>query len=185
MEIFTNTPTVREARKINIELALAHHDVDCPACVRDGNCELQDLATRLGVREVTFEKIPSFYEKDDAGIIIRDPSKCIQCRRCVSLCSEIQNVNALGLANRGIKTFIGAPFGTLLVDSPCVNCGQCIIHCPTGALTERDDTDIVWEALSDPEKYVVVSTAPAIRASFGEILVYLQELLLEEKLQQL
>ena len=169
MDILTNSPIVREARKTNLELALAHHEVDCPTCVRDGNCELQTLSNRLGIRDNPFDKIPSFYEKDDSGIIIRDPAKCIFCRRCVSTCENIQNVNALCVASRGIKTLIGAPFNTLLVDSPCVNCGQCIMNCPTGALTERDDTEKVWEALNDPDKYVVVSTAPSIRASFGEL----------------
>jgi len=169
MEIITNSPVVREARKTNIELALAHHDITCPTCVRDDNCELQTLARRLGVKEVPFDKIGSFYEKDLGGPVIRDPSKCVYCRRCVSVCENIQNVNALTVAKRGIKTYIGAPFDLRLVDSPCVNCGQCIMNCPTGALSERDDTDKVWEALSDPEKYVVVSTAPAIRASLGEL----------------
>jgi NADH-quinone oxidoreductase subunit G/NADP-reducing hydrogenase subunit HndD len=169
MEIKTNTPIVREARRLNMQLALAHHDVTCPTCVRDGNCELQSIANKLGVKEVPFPTIPSFYEKDTAGPIVRDPSKCIICRRCVSVCENIQNVNALTVANRGIKTFVGAPFNLLLIDSPCVNCGQCIMNCPTAALTERDDTEKVWSALSDPDKYVVVSTAPSIRASFGEL----------------
>ncbi|MGC8789001.1 MAG: NADH-dependent [FeFe] hydrogenase, group A6 [Caldisericum sp.] len=169
MEIYTNSPLVRTARKINLELALAHHDVSCPTCVRNDNCELQTVSNKLGVKEVTFPQIESFYEKDLGGPVVRDPSKCIFCRRCVSVCENIQNVNALTVAKRGIKTYIGAPFDLKLVDSPCVNCGQCIMNCPTGALSERDDTEKVWEALSDPDKYVVVSTAPAIRASLGEL----------------
>ena len=172
MEIFTNTPTVREARKMNLELALAHHNIECPTCLRDGNCELQDIADRLGVKEVSFDEIPSFYDKDESGPIIRDPSKCIYCRRCVAVCDEMQSVSALTIANRGIKTYIGAPFNNLLIDTPCVNCGQCIMNCPTGALTERDDTDKVWDALYDSKKYVVVSTAPSIRASIGELFGY-------------
>ncbi|NIA22607.1 MAG: 2Fe-2S iron-sulfur cluster binding domain-containing protein [Proteobacteria bacterium] len=169
MEIFTNTPTVREARKMNLELALAHHNIECPTCERDGNCELQDIADRVNVKTVHFADVPSFYEKDVYSPVIRDPSKCIFCERCISVCDNIQSVSALAISQRGIRTYIGAPFTHLLTDTPCVNCGQCIMNCPTGALTERDDTNKVWDALSDPDKYVVVSTAPSIRASVGEI----------------
>jgi NADP-reducing hydrogenase subunit HndD len=169
MEIKTNTPLVREARKINLELALAHHNIECPVCPRDGNCELQDVADKLGVREIPFEKINSFYDKEEKSPVVRDPSKCIYCERCVEVCEEVQSVSALSISRRGIRTYIGAPFGRLLTQTPCVNCGQCIMHCPTGALSERDDTHKVWEALSDPDKYVVASTAPSIRASVGEL----------------
>ncbi len=169
MEIFTNTPMVRKARRTNVELILAAHDVECPSCVRGENCELQTVANRLGVKTVSYDHIDTPYSVDDSGPIVRDPAKCINCTRCVEVCEKIQSVNALAISNRGIKTFIGPPFGNLLIETPCVNCGQCIMNCPTGALRERDDTDIVWEALSDPDKYVVVSTAPAIRASMGEL----------------
>ncbi len=169
MEIKTNTPLVREARKINLELALAHHNIECPVCPRDGNCELQDVADKLGVREIPFDSIGSFYEKEEKSPVVRDPSKCIYCERCVEICEEMQSVNALSISQRGIRTYIGAPFGRLLTQTPCVNCGQCIMHCPTGALSERNDTNKVWEALSDPDKYVVASTAPSIRASVGEL----------------
>ncbi|MGB9695453.1 MAG: NADH-dependent [FeFe] hydrogenase, group A6 [Caldisericaceae bacterium] len=169
MEIITNSPIVNEARRTILELILAHHEMNCLTCIKNGNCELQTLAMQLGIREVPFDKIPSFHRKDETGPIVRDPSKCIFCRRCVSVCESIQNVNALSVANRGIRTYIGPPFNSLLVNSPCVYCGQCVINCPTGALSERDDTEKVWQALFDPDKYVVVSTAPAIRASLGEL----------------
>jgi NADP-reducing hydrogenase subunit HndD len=169
MEILTNTPTVREARKINMELALAHHNIECPTCERNGNCELQNIAERVNVKTVRFADVESFYDKDLSAPVIRDPSKCIFCERCVSVCDNIQSVSALAISQRGIRTYVGAPFTHLLTDTPCVNCGQCIMNCPTGALTERDDTDKVWEALSDPDRYVVASTAPSIRASVGEL----------------
>ena len=169
MEILTNTPTVRKDRRMTVELILSQHDADCQTCVRNGNCELQNLCIRLGIRDIPFGKTPSPYSKDDTGVIIRDPSRCILCRRCVAVCQNIQEVNAIGINNRGIKTFIGPPLNMHLIDTPCVNCGQCIMYCPTGAIYERDDTEKVWEALSDPNKYVVVSTAPAIRASLGEL----------------
>ncbi len=169
MEIFTDTPLVREARKVNVELILAHHNIECPVCERNGSCELQDIANRVGVKDVRFEQAPFFYDGDFSAPVVRDPSKCIFCQRCVNVCDEIQSVNALSIAHRGIRTYVGAPFGNLLVDTPCVNCGQCIMHCPTGALTERDDTMRVWDALNNPDKYVVASTAPSIRVSIGEL----------------
>lgn len=172
MEIFTDTPLVRKARKMNVELILAHHNVECPVCDRNGNCELQDIADRVGVKSVRFEQAPFFYDGDFSAPVVRDPSKCVFCQRCVNVCDNIQSVSALSIAQRGIRTYVGAPFGNLLVDTPCVNCGQCIMHCPTGALTERDDTEKVWNALSDPDRYVVASTAPSIRASIGELFGY-------------
>ena len=172
MEILTNTPIVQKARKINVELALAHHNIECPVCDRDGNCELQDVANKVGVKNIRFENVPSFYKSDLSAPIVRDPSKCIFCQRCVNVCDEIQSVSALSIAQRGIRTYVGAPFGNLLIDTPCVNCGQCIMNCPTGALTERDDTARVWDVLNDPDKYVVASTAPSIRASLGELFGY-------------
>ena len=169
MEIFTNTPLVREARETNIQLALAHHNIECPTCERDGSCELQKISDTLGTKDIPFDKVPSFYKRESMGPIVRDPSKCIYCEHCVAVCEDMQSVNALSISKRGIRTFIGAPLNKLLIDTPCVNCGQCIMHCPTGALTERDDTERVWDALADPDKYVVASTAPSIRASLGEL----------------
>ena len=169
MEIFSDTSLVREARRTVIELALAHHNVECPVCDRDGNCELQNISRIVNAKDIPFDDVPSFYEKDYAGPIVRDPSKCIYCNRCVAVCEDIQSVNALTVSQRGIRTYIGAPFKELLIDTPCVNCGQCIMNCPTGALSERDDTDKVWDALSNQDIYVVASTAPSIRASLGEL----------------
>nr|WP_122013287.1 NADH-dependent [FeFe] hydrogenase, group A6 [Maliibacterium massiliense] len=169
MVVHTNTPKVREARKVNLELVLSDHNRSCLTCVRSGNCELQSLSQELGVDEIRFEgaKIERLVD-DSSPSIVRDNSKCILCRRCVAVCKNVQNIGVIGAVNRGIKTEIEAPFNTPLGESPCVNCGQCIVNCPTGALRERSEIDEVWDAIGDPEKYVVVQPAPAVRAALGE-----------------
>ncbi len=169
LEVFTNTPTVRKARKSTLELILSNHDKKCLTCVRNQNCELQKLCEDLGVTDITFEGIMNEYEVDELSpSIVRDNNKCVLCRRCVSVCKNVQTVAVIDATERGFKTTIASPFEMSLGEVPCVNCGQCIAACPVGALREKDDTDKVWEAIADEDKYVVVQTAPAVRAALGE-----------------
>ena len=168
MEIQTNTPKVREARKTTLELILSTHDMNCLSCVRSTNCELQKLCLEYGVDSHAFEGFKPTYEIDTTTPhLVRDNNKCILCRRCVAVCDE-QYVSIIGANNRGIDTCIGHPFNNPLSETSCISCGQCTVVCPTAALTEHDDTDKVWAALADPTKHVVVQTAPAIRATLGE-----------------
>ena len=168
MEIKTNTPKVREARKTTLELILSTHDKNCLSCVRSTNCELQKLCYEYGVDSDAFGGFKPVYELDyTTPHLVRDNNKCILCRRCVAACNE-QYVSVIGANNRGIDTCIGQAFDMSLNETPCISCGQCTAVCPTGALVERDDTDKVWEALANPEKHVVVQTAPSIRATLGE-----------------
>lgn len=169
MEIRTNTDKLRKARKINLELLLSNHNRECTSCVRSGNCELQALCKEYGVDDYPYdgEKIPHPIDEVSPSIV-RDNSKCISCRRCVSACNSIQKIGAIGVSKRGIKTVVGCAFDRSLADSPCVNCGQCILACPVGALHEKSNIKDVWDALNDPDKYVVVQPAPAVRATLGE-----------------
>ena len=168
MEIQTNTPKVRAARKTTLEMILSTHDKKCLSCVRSTNCELQKLCLEYGVDENAFAGYKPEYALDtSAAHLVRDNNKCILCRRCVAVCRE-QHVAVIGANNRGIDTCIGSAFNMGLNDTSCISCGQCINVCPTGALTEKDDTDKVWEALADTTKHVIVQTAPAVRAALGE-----------------
>jgi len=169
MVVKTNSPRARLARKINAELLLSDHAQDCLICDRNNSCELQDVASKLGIREYRFEGEKSSTYIDDSSVsIYRDLSKCINCRRCVSVCAKVQGVNALGVAERGFETSIIPAQNDLISDISCVNCGQCIIVCPTGALTEVSHIERVEKALGDPTKHVVVQTAPAVRVALGE-----------------
>ncbi len=169
MEIFTNSPKVQESRKMTLELLLSVHDRKCLTCERSGNCELQTLCNEMGIEEDSrFEGALPAGEKDNTTLYLeRNNAKCILCRRCVAACQN-QHVSVIGANNRGFDTSIGCAFESGLADVPCVACGQCIVSCPTGALTEKDNTQDVIDAINDPEKTVIVQTAPAVRAALGE-----------------
>ncbi len=168
-EIFTNTKKVRDSRKKTLELILSTHDKRCLSCVRSGTCELQQLCKEFGVDdENRFEGAMVHYNFDDsAAHMVRDNNKCILCRRCIAACDQ-QGISVIGANARGFDTHISTAFDKDLADVSCISCGQCIVNCPTGAIVEKDDTDKVLEAINDPEKFVIVNTAPSIRATLGE-----------------
>ena len=170
MEILTSSPKVIESRKKTLELILSTHNRKCLSCVRSGNCELQTLANELGVEmEDVYDGASNTYEIDDsAAHMYRDNNKCILCRRCVAVCEKTQGIGVIGANERGFKTFIGSAFDMGLGETSCVSCGQCIAVCPTGAIAEKDYTKDVLAAIADPEKHVIVQTAPAVRAALGE-----------------
>ena len=168
MEVRTNSKKIQENRKTTLELMLSVHDKSCLSCVRSTNCELQKLCRDYGVENSRFEGFKPSYDLDYSAVhLVRDNNKCILCRRCVAACEQ-QFVSVIGANERGMDTNIGSPFNLPLNNTPCISCGQCTVVCPTGALTERDDTGKVWEAINDPEKFVVVQTAPSIRVTIGE-----------------
>ena len=172
MEILTNTPKINASRKTNLELILSNHDRKCLSCVRSTTCELQKLCLEYGVDEDAFKGEKNVYAIDDATPIIRDNNKCILCRRCVAVCSKVQGIGVIGANDRGFDTHIASAFEQKLADTSCINCGQCIIACPVGALYERDDTDKVRAAIADPNKHVLVCAAPSVRAQIGECFDY-------------
>ena len=170
MEVKTNSMRVINARRTVLELILSDHPKDCLSCAKSGSCDLQDLAIRLGIREIPGQEYAamSTYRLDTSPSIIRELDKCIMCRRCETMCNDFQTVGALHAVNRGFQAVVAPAFEMNLEHSPCTYCGQCVAVCPTGALTEVDHTANVIRALNDPSKTVVVQTAPAVRAALGE-----------------
>ena len=169
MEVYTNTPALRDSRKKTLELILSNHRMDCLSCARSTSCELQALCKEYDVDQYKYGRYDLEPDIDDSAIhLIRDNSKCILCRRCVAVCRQNQYVGVIGTNERGYDTHIASPFDMPLSETTCINCGQCISVCPTGALTERSHIDKVWAALKDPTKHVVVAPAPSVRAQLGE-----------------
>lgn len=169
MEVFTDTERVHKSRKTTLELILSNHEQKCLSCVRSNNCELQKLCKEYGVDSDAFKGEKTQSDIDNSALhMYRDNSKCILCRRCVAACSKYQDISVIGTNERGFNTHIGCAFDLDLNEVSCVSCGQCIVACPTGALSEKDDTAEVWAALRNPNKHVIVQTAPSIRVTLGE-----------------
>ncbi|MCL1964546.1 MAG: NADH-dependent [FeFe] hydrogenase, group A6 [Firmicutes bacterium] len=168
MVVKSNSAKARQARKLNCELILSDHPQDCLSCARSGQCELQDLSQTLGIKEARFKGERSEGITDISPSITRDTGKCILCRRCVSVCNEVQKIGVLNAQNRGFKTVIGPSGGQSIGKVDCTNCGQCIAACPVNALSETDSIQRVWDAINDPDKRVIVQVAPSVRVAIGE-----------------
>ena len=182
MVIRTDTPRVLETRRVNVSLLLSQHDVQCATCVRNGNCVLQNLAQELNILDVPYEKDVTEAAWNNDFPLIRDSSKCVRCLRCVQVCSKIQGCDVWDIKNRATRLDVGVRDGLPIDQVGCTLCGQCITHCPTGALRARDDIDTVLEALADPDVVTTVQVAPAVRTSWNETLDLPRELATEGRL---
>ena len=171
MVIYTNSGRIKKYRKLIVELLLAAHCRDCTTCVKSGECVLQELAHRLGVQTIRFKNTREYHELDTSSpSLVRDPNKCILCGNCVRACEELQGIGALGFAFRGTEAMVMPAFNKKIAETQCVNCGQCRVFCPTGAISIHTNTDKVFKALADPDVRVVAQVAPAVRAAWGEAL---------------
>lgn len=168
MILYTNSPRVRATRKTNVQLILSDHDGKCATCVRSGNCLLQSLANDLGVLELPYEEIAEHNRWDRSFPLIREASKCIKCMRCIQICDRIQDMQVWNVSGSGFRTTVDVTGNVPIKEASCALCGQCITHCPVGALRERDDVDRLFEALADPETVTMVQVAPAVRTAWGE-----------------
>ncbi len=168
MVIYTNSQKAQYARRMNVQFILSQHDYRCAACQRNGNCTLQQIASDLNINDVPFEQDYSEFDWPEDFPLIRDASKCIKCMRCVQICDKVQSLNIWDVVNTGKRTNVDVSRMRKITDADCSVCGQCITHCPTGALHERDDIQKVMDAVHDPDKIVVVQIAPAVRAAWGE-----------------
>lgn len=182
MEILTNSPKSRRVRKSNVQLILSQHDCSCPTCVRSGHCGLQRMSNELGILDVPYKQQLERIPWNQEFPLIRDSAKCIKCMRCIQVCDKIQCLNVWDVANTGSRTTVDVSYHRLIENADCALCGQCVTHCPTGALRARDDTDKVFEALADPNRITVVQIAPAVRASWGEGVGLTPELATEKRL---
>lgn len=182
MTVYTNSQKARRARRMNVELILSQHDAHCTSCARSGNCTLQSVANNLNIGKIPFQETFEQNEWPMDFPLIRDASKCIKCMRCVQICDKVQSLNIWDVINTGKRTSVGVSGGKKITDSDCAVCGQCITHCPVGALQERDDTEKFMDAVHDPEKIVVVQIAPAVRAAWGEGLGLTREFATEKRM---
>ncbi|MDR2386371.1 MAG: [FeFe] hydrogenase, group A [Deltaproteobacteria bacterium] len=169
VKVITNSPKIQAIRKTIVELILADHPQDCLTCIRNQKCELQSLALQFGLKDLTFprsdvESRPNI----DTNTLVRDMGKCVKCGRCVDVCQEVQSVRAINTAHRSLEYEVTTPYDQELIEGPCVYCGQCAAVCPVGAIYENDQTALVWKAIDDPERHVVVQTAPAVRVALGD-----------------
>ena len=182
MVLYTNSPKVRRVRRTNVELILSQHDCTCAMCVRSGNCNLQKIANDLGIIEIPYRKEVPTAPWNHSYPFIKDAGKCIKCMRCVQICDKVQDLHIWDVQNTGSRTTVDVSMNKCIEESDCSNCGQCVTHCPTGALRERNDVPEVFKALADPEKITVVQVAPAVRAAWAEQMDLPEELATEGRM---